>query len=113
MASNKYGAQKATCNNGHCHDSKREAKRCDELHLLQRGGQIQALTMQPKFTFVVDGAPIKMGNGHAAKYTPDFEYMEAGKRVVEDVKGFIVRDFPLRAALFRLLNPDIELRVVK
>jgi len=110
---NKYGAKKTVCVHGHKHDSKREAKRCDELHLLERAGEISFLIVQPKFTFMIDDFPIRMANGHSAKYTPDFQYLEGDKCVVEDVKGFTVRDFPLRAALFRLLNPDIELRVVK
>ncbi len=109
----KYFARKTNCGNGHCHDSRREAARCDELHLLQRAGEIKSLTLQPKFLFIVEGEPVKMGNGQTARYTPDFEYIERGRRIVEDVKGVIVRDFPLRAALFRLLNPDIELRVTR
>jgi hypothetical protein len=77
------------------------------------GREIEGLTMQPKFEFVINGVPIKMGNGQTAKYTPDFSYSERGQLVAEDVKGFIVRDFPLRAALFRALFPAWELRVTK
>lgn len=109
----KYGAKKTTCNNGHTHDSKREARRCDELHLLQRGREIEGLTIHPKFEFVIAGVPLKMLNGHVARYTPDFSYSERGQLVAEDVKGMVVRDFPLRAALFRALFPQWKLRVVK
>lgn len=110
---NKYRAKKTNCNNGHCHDSKHEAKRCDELHLLQRVGHISGLSIQPKFKFAISGEWLKLGNGATAGYTPDFQYMEGNKLVVEDVKGMIVRDFPLRAALFRHLFADMELRVTK
>lgn len=109
----KYGAKKTCCNHGHTHDSKREAKRCDELHLLQRAGQIEGLTVQPEFKFAIDGSWLKMSNGHVAGYKPDFQYKEGDKIVCEDVKGMIVRDFPLRAALFRHLFPDMELRITK
>lgn len=109
----KYGAISATCANGHSHASKREAKRCGELHLLQRAGEISDLVIEPTYELHVGGEPIKMRNGHKAKYRPDFVYSEGGRAVAEDVKGFIVRDFPLRAALFRVCYPDIELRVVK
>jgi Protein of unknown function (DUF1064) len=110
---NKYGAKKTTCVHGHKHDSRREAARCAELHLLQRAGHISALHIHPLYRFSINHVPIKMGNGGQASYTPDFYYIENGKMIVEDVKGFIVRDFPLRAALFRALYPDVELRVTK
>lgn len=108
----KYRAEATTCRQGHKHPSKREAKRCDELHLLLRAGQIDALVYERSFPLHLDGEPIKMGNGHTARYRPDFTYSEDGKVVCEDVKGFTVRDFPLRAALFRHCYPEIELRVV-
>lgn len=109
----KYGAKKAACAQGHMHPSKREAKRCDELHLLFRAGQIDALVYEPTYPLTINGEPIKMRNGHAARYRPDFTYLEAGKVIAEDVKGFEVRDFPLRAAVFRHCYPNIKLRIVK
>jgi hypothetical protein len=110
---NKYGAKKTACQHGHMHDSKREAARCVELHLLLRAGEIEALAYGRTFPLALNGDPIKMRNGHTAKYTPDFVYAERGKVIAEDVKGFIVRDFPLRAAVFRHCYPGIELRIVK
>ena len=109
----KYFARKTLCIHGHEHPSAREAKRCEELHLLLRAGEIDALVYEPTYELAIDGKPIKMGNGHKAKYRPDFVYRERGKIIAEDVKGFIVRDFPLRAAVFRHCYPEIELRVVK
>lgn len=113
MRRQKYGAKPTTCNYGHKHASKREAKRCDDLHILQATGQIIGLEVEPKFTFKIDGKPLKMRNGHDAQYRPDFSYIEKGRKICEDVKGFVVRDFPLREALFRACWPDIELRVIK
>lgn len=109
----KYRAKPTTCIHGHRHASKREAARCVELHIMQQAGQIMLLKVEPKFTFHIDGKPLKMGNGHIAQYRPDFTYIENRKQIAEDVKGMIVRDFPLRAALFRACFPDIELRVTK
>lgn len=109
----KYRAKPTTCTAGHNHASKREAARCAELRLLFRAGQITALAFEPTYHFEVGGHPLLMSNGHKAKYRPDFAYLEGNRMVVEDVKGFVVRDFPLRAALFRACYPDIELRVVK
>ena len=112
----KYFAKKATCNNGHTHDSKREAARCDELHILQRAGQIHGLSVQPQFKYAINGDWLKLRNGQVAGYTADFQYLEGNKLVVEDVKaknGYMGRDMPLRLALFRHLFPDLELRVTK
>lgn len=109
----KYGAKPTECTHGHKHASRREAARCVDLHLLQRAGHIAELTIEPTYILAPNGEPIVMGNGHKARYRPDFVYRENGALVAEDVKGMIVRDFPLRAALFRLCFPEIELRVVK
>lgn len=109
----KYGSKPTECVHGHKHASKREAARCAELHLLFRAGAIDALVIEPKYILAPGGEPIIMGNGHKAQYRPDFVYRENGRLIAEDVKGMIVRDFPLRAALFRLCFPEIELRVIK
>lgn len=81
--------------------------------MLVRAGQISDLVIEPTYILAPNGEPIIMGNGHKAKYRPDFVYREGGQLVAEDVKGMIVRDFPLRAALFRLCFPEIELRIIK
>lgn len=109
----KYGARKTACGHGHIHASGREAKVCGDLHIRLRLGEIDALVIEPIFELAPGGEPIIMGNGHRAKYRPDFTFREAGKIVALEVKGMIVRDFPLRAALFRLCYPNIELRVMK
>lgn len=109
----KYFARRTTCAHGHSHASAREAKRCAELHLLLRAGEIDGLVVEPTYELSCNGNKIRMGNGHVAKYRPDFTYIERGYLVAEDVKGFVVRDFPLRAALFKACYPEIELRVVK
>lgn len=113
-SSNKYGAKKTPCQHGHTHDSGREAKRCNELHLLQRAGQIGGLQVQHQFWFIIDGAPLKHSNGRRAGFKVDFFYYELPdlNDIAEDAKGVTVRDYPLRAALFKMLFPDIELREV-
>ena len=109
---NKYRAKRSYCLADHLHDSGREAKRCNELHLLQRAGKITDLAIQPHYAFEIDGKPLKGKNGHKLGFTADFEYREADRTIAEDSKGFVVRDYPLRSALFRALHPHIELREV-
>lgn len=111
---NKYGARKTPCQHGHMHDSMREAVRCNDLHLLQRAGKIAMLQVQHQLYFVVDGKPLKLKNGRRAGMKVDFMYCELPslKDVAEDSKGYTVRDYPLRSALFRHCFPMLELREV-
>jgi Protein of unknown function (DUF1064) len=76
----KYGAKKVEVD-GHKFPSKAEATRYLELKILQRGGMIFDLKLQPEFPLVVNG--IKIG-----KYIADFSYTDqTGRHVVEDVKS--------------------------
>jgi hypothetical protein len=110
----KYGARKTSCQAGHTHASKREATRCNELHLLLRAGEIEDLEQQPQFYFVINGRQVKLDGGRRAGVKLDFAYVDrlSGSRIVEDSKGYTVRDWPLRKAIFRALFPDLVLREV-
>lgn len=82
----KYGAV-VTLVDGVRFASKREARRYQELRLLEKGGQIRALRLQPRFdlhVLSVSGELIKVG-----RYTADFGYEEwpAWLPVIEDVKA--------------------------
>lgn len=111
---NKYSARKTLCRAGHTHDSGKEARRCDELHLLLRAGEIEDLEQQPRFYFTIDGRQVKHDNGRRVGLTADFAFIDrqTGRKVVEDSKGMVVRDWPIRKAIFRALYPDIILREV-
>lgn len=111
MRGNKYGAKK-TVKDGITFDSKMEAERYRLLMLLERGGVISELTLQPVFQLVDPFT--KMGKKkRGIKYTADFMYKQDGETIVEDVKGFAARDFSLRRTLFDAKYPDIILRKVK
>ncbi len=109
----KYRAVKAQCNAGHTHDSKREAIRCNELHALEAAGKISDLMIHPQYWFVINGRQLKHPNGRRVGYKSDFEYVENGMLVTEDVKGVVVRDWPLRRAVFKALYPHHYLRETK
>lgn len=99
MRRNKYGATKVV-KDGHIFASKAEAKRYDELRLLERAKQIWALAVHPaRYPLIVNGVTV----GH---YTPDFEYCRNDAQgefelVTEDVKGTHARDWPLRKKVFQ------------
>lgn len=109
----KYRAVKSQCSAGHTHDSKREAIRCNELHALEAAGEITDLIIHPQYWFVINGKQLKHANGRRVGYKSDFEYIECGIKITEDVKGVIVRDWPLRRAVFIALFPDHQLRESK
>ncbi|WP_313624107.1 DUF1064 domain-containing protein [Achromobacter sp.] len=92
-------------------DSKREAARYSQLRLLERGGQIRGLSLQPKFTLIdsqrrADGKPER-----PVVYVGDFMYFEGDKCVVEDAKGVRTPDYVIKRKLM-LLRHGITVREV-
>lgn len=116
MKPHKYSAIKTDCAAcGKPHPSKKEARRCADLHMLQRGGAIGNLTTQAPFLlFGPSGLPLmtegREGGTHRKqiRMTWDFRYEDRGAVVVEDSKGVQTTDFKLRLALFRACYPDVR-----
>lgn len=113
---NKYNAMKCSCHQGHTHDSKKEARRCNELNLLQRAGEISELRYQVKYLLIptireesgeyyTKGA--KKGQPKPGKvieqecsYYADFDYItREGKHVVEDTKGMKTKEYIIKRKL--------------
>ena len=94
----KYGNTKYDMD-GITFDSKREANRWAELKLLERAGEIQNLRRQVSFELI----PSQRENGKVIErpvnYVADFVYMENGKMVVEDTKGFRTKDYIIKRKL--------------
>lgn len=70
-------------------DSLAEAKRGEELRLLEMAGEIWDLRYQWKFILCKDPK---------VTITIDFTYLEKGKRIFEDTKGVLTRDFRTKLA---------------
>lgn len=88
-------------------DSKKEAKRFDELLILAKQGIIKGLVLQPEFEII----PTVRHNGKTLckiKYIADFKYKQDDKTIIEDVKGFKTDVYNLKKRLFLLQNPDLE-----
>lgn len=83
---NKYNAQ-ATVIDGLQFDSKAEAKRYQQLRLLENVGAIQRLTVQPSYILQHDFTDGQGRKHRSITYTADFRYERDGVTVVEDVKG--------------------------
>lgn len=96
---NKYNAKKVSVD-GIEFDSKKEAKRYQELLLLQKAGEIYMLERQKTYELLpAQREPDTVGKRggvikgklleRSVEYVADFVYTDKnGKTVVEDVKGF-------------------------
>jgi len=84
--------------------SKKEARRYQELKILEQAGHIDHLVLQEHFRIEVNGV-------HICDYRADFSYLEPGcVAVVEDVKGMITPMFKLKQKLMRAVwGIDIRL----
>lgn len=110
---NKYRNKKVTID-GEAFDSKREARRYQELKLLERCGAISDLKRQVTYELIPtqrekstrvytkgrkNGQPIE-GKviEKAVTYVADFVYIDkaTGKTIVEDSKGFHTKDYILK-----------------
>jgi len=100
MFYSKYKAKK-TIIDGITFASKSEAKRYEKLKELQSQGQIQNLSIQPRFMLQEGFVNIDTGKKERAiEYVADFQYDEGDRTVVEDVKGFKTADYKIKRKLF-------------
>ena len=110
----KYGSRKVT-KDGIVFDSVRECNRWTELKLLERAGQIQNLERQVKYVLIPAQREFcneiytkgrKKGCFKPGKllekecsYIADFVYIQNGKLVVEDTKGFRTEAYKIKRKL--------------
>lgn len=80
-------------------DSKKEARRYDELLLLLRAGQIKDLKLQVGFTLMEGFTTPEGEKVKPIVYRADFAYTEGDRRIVEDVKGVKTREYELKKKL--------------
>lgn len=102
MMRSKYGAKQIIDSKGRKHDSKAEFRRCHELELLERAGEIRDLRRQVKHVLI----PAQYDSSgklqeKAITYISDFEYVDVrtGEAVVEDVKGVKTKDYIIKRKL--------------
>lgn len=104
--SNKYGSKKIEID-GIVFDSKKEAKRFQELSLMEASGAIQNLQRQVKYVLIPSQYDGWYDKGKFKKkcverectYIADFVYEQDGKRIVEDTKGFRTKDYIIKRKL--------------
>lgn len=93
-------------------DSIAESRRYKELKLLEQAGEIKELELQPRFllqeSFKKNGKTFRK-----IEYIADFQYIENGRLVIEDVKGKETEVFKLKRKLFEHEYPEYELKLIK
>lgn len=110
----KYHSRKTTVD-GITFDSRAEAARYSELKLLEKGGYISDLVLQPEYELI----PAFKKNGKTYRktvYKADFSYYDflTNKVIVEDVKGVKTPAYKLKKKLFEYRYKDLEiLEIVK
>lgn len=120
---NKYNAKKVVVNNINF-DSQAEAEYYLFAKSLLNKGEISDLTLQPQF-LLQDGYRVNTNTTKrgikkisSIKYTPDFMFVQDGKNVVIEVKGFMNDSYKIRKRLFltmakRVFNIDTFIEVIK
>lgn len=95
---NKYRNRKTEVD-GITFDSRKEAKRYQELKLLERAGEISDLQRQVPFLLI----PAQRIGGkvaeRAVQYKADFVYTDHGETVVEDTKGIRTGEYIIKRKL--------------
>lgn len=120
---NKYGATKCQVN-GEVFDSKKEARRWQELRLLEKAGEISNLRRQVKYILIPSQkeATVEIRNNGTPKrtervverectYVADFVYEEDGKTIVEDTKGMKTEVYRIKKKLMLYVH-GIKIREV-
>ena len=114
MMRSKYGAKQIIDSKGRKHGSKAELRRCYELELLERAGEIRDLKRQVKHELI----PAQYDSSgrileKAITYTSDFEYVDvrSGEAVVEDVKGMRTEVYKIKRKLMLWIH-GIRIREV-
>lgn len=111
MRGHKYHAR-GTRIDGHFFPSQAEAKRYQELLILQRVGIVKEIELQP--TFLLQEGFTRNGKKYRPiKYRADFRITYTdGRVVVEDVKGVRTNEFDRTEKLLLYRYPDIDFQVL-
>lgn len=96
---NKYNAE-PTWIEGQRFASKAEAHRYAELLVLEEQGVISQLELQPRFEILHEFRDFTGRRHPATFYVADFQYVEDGRPMVEDVKGMITPVYRLKRKFF-------------
>ncbi len=97
---NKYRSKK-TVVDGITFDSRLEARRYQELKLMERAGEIFGLQLQVKYVLIPSQKLDNKVVERAVTYVADFVYTlkSSGESVVEDTKGMKTKEYIIKRKL--------------
>lgn len=101
LPKSKYN-NKRTIVDGLKFDSKKEAERYSHLKLLEKAGVISKLKLQQPYKLIINGF-------HVCTYISDFEYLQDGKKVIEDAKGVRTSVYIIKRKLMKAIY-NIEIK---
>lgn len=110
---NKYSNEKIIVD-GIEFDSKLEARRWQQLNLLQKAGNIKDLRRQIKFelqpSYIKNDKVIQSIN-----YVADFVYYDLNKRqfIIEDTKGYKTEIYKLKKKILEYKYPELEIKEIR
>lgn len=95
-------------------DSKKEAKRYNELKWLERAGIIKELELQKKFELQPKYVNNNGEHIRAITYIADFFYYDCkeGIYIVEDTKGFKTDVYLLKKKIFEYVYPNLTIKEI-
>lgn len=104
----KYHSRKVTVD-GITFDSKKEARKYQELKLLKRAGEIKDFELQPEFV-LLEGFRDMNGVWHRPiKYRADFRVINNdGSEVIIDTKGHRTREYQIKKKMLLYQYPGIK-----
>ena len=88
-------------------DSKKEAKRYQELKLMLHAGIISDLELQPVF-LLQEKFKHNAKSYRDVRYLADFKYIKDGKEIIEDVKGKKTKVYAIKKKMLLKKYPDIN-----
>ena len=104
---NKYKNKSCKCNQNHIHDSRGEARYCDELALMKAACEIKNYTIQQTIPLIVNGKTI-------TRHRVDFVVItNTGEKEIHEYKGFETEIWKMKYKLFQAIYPDIPYIVVR
>ena len=104
----KYGAKKVEVD-GIRFDSKKEARKYEELKLMKRAGVIKDFELQPEFELQPKFADTEGNYYQPIKYRADFKvYYPNGDTVIIDTKGYRTKDYLLKRKMLLYKYPGIK-----
>jgi hypothetical protein len=107
----KYGAKRCACSLGHTHASRKEARDCEKVEILRKGGEYTEVKTQVRFPLYAFSPEYHNIGGYRIKVcdhiVDKLVTRKDGKQEVIESKGFATSEWILKKKLFEANYPDI------